>query len=361
MSAERAVDRKALVRFTKMVSGSAQQSMNCALTLIGIDLGLFAGLAALGSTTSVTLAEHTELSERWVREWLYQQACARQIDYDAQTDRFSLSPEAGVVFLDEDHPAYLGGMLQSVVALRDTFEQLPENFRTGIGQSYEARGEACACGVERMSRQYQTHSLVPKLLPRLDGVVERLESGIRVADVGCGSATATIAMADAFPRSEFVGFETSRIAIRRANMAVARAGVSNVRVADATHDPLPEDGSFGFVTTFDVVHDATHPIELIQAIRASLTTEGTWFCADVQGRPTFAENLADNPIAPMAYCFSLLVCMSAALSVPGGAGLGTLGFHEQRAREMTAASGFTRFRRIDIEGDNFNAFYEIRP
>jgi hypothetical protein len=110
-----------------------------------------------------------------------------------------------------------------------------------------------------------------------------------------------------------------------------------------------------------VVHDSTHPAELISAIRKSLTPDGTWLCADVKGMPSFAENMKSNPIAPLAYCFSVMVCMSAALSVPGGAGLGTLGFHEQKAREMTAAAGFSRFTSIDYEGDIFNAFYEIRP
>ena len=356
-----ALDPDKLKDMTRMVAASAQQSMNCALSLVGQQLGLYAALAEIGPADSHALAQHTELAERWVREWLYQQACARQIDYDEATDRFRLSPEAAAVLVDEEHPAYLGGMLQSVVSMYDGVADLPENFRTGIGQSYEAKGEACACGVERMSRQFQTHQLVPRLLPLLDGVVERLDAGIRVADVGCGSATSTIAMGRAFPNSQFVGFDTSRIALRRAHQAIQAAGLDNVRIADAAHEALPEDGSFELVSTFDVVHDSTHPDKLIDAIRRSLPDDGTWLCADVKGKPTFAENLASNPIAPVAYCFSIMVCMSAALSVPGGAGLGTLGFHEQKAREMSAAAGFSRFRTVDLEGDVFNAFYEIRP
>jgi hypothetical protein len=115
--------------------------------------------------------------------------------------------------------------------------------------------------------------------------------------------------------------------------------VTNVRILDPPHEPLPENESFDFITTFDVIHDSTHPADLISAIRKSLTPDGTWLCADVIGMPTFADNPKSNPIAPLAYCFSVMVCMSAALSVPGGAGLGTLGFHEQTARTTTARAG----------------------
>ena len=212
-----------------------------------------------------------------------------------------------------------------------------------------------------MSRKFQTDHLVPDLLPGLDGMVERLKQGARVADVGCGAATSTIAMAKAFPASEFVGYDISMHALSRARHNIQSAGVSNVRLHNPIDHPLPEDRSLDFVTTFDVIHDSTHPDLLINAIRRSLKDDGIWLCADIKGKPTFAENLKENPIAPLAYSFSVLVCMSASLSVEDGAGLGTLGFHEQKAREMTSAAGFTRFREIPFEGDALNAFYEIRP
>ncbi|MDX1382057.1 MAG: class I SAM-dependent methyltransferase [Thermoanaerobaculia bacterium] len=355
------LDPQKLEQFTQLVAGAAHQGMNCALSFVGDHLGLYETLHRIAPADSVELADAAGLSERWVREWLYQQACAGQIEYDEASDEFSLSPEAVAVLVDEDHPAYLAGMFHSVVALYEGVDRLPESFRTGIGRSYESRGEACACGVHRMSRQFQRHQLVGNLLPKLDGVVEKLDAGIRVADVGCGSATSTVAMAAAFPKSQFVGYDNSRAAIQHATRAVRGAGVDNVQIVDPTHDPLPEDGSFELITTFDVIHDSTHPAQLIAAIRKSLPEDGTWLCADIKGKPTFAENLRDNPIAPIGYAFSILICMSAALSLPDGAGLGTLGFHEQKAREMTAEQGFGRFRRIDYEGDIFNAYYEIRP
>ena len=354
-------DRQALVDFTRKVSGSITGGMNCALTLVGEQLGLYQALAEIGPADSTSLAGKTKLAERWVREWLYQQACIGQIAYDDAADKFYLTQEAKAVLATPEHPAYLGGMFHSVVALFETVDGLPDCFRTGLGQSFDDKGEGCACGIERMSRKFQSRTLVPELLPRLDGIVEKLEAGARVADVGCGGATSTVAMAKAFPNSEFIGYDISMHALNRARNNINGAGLHNIRLHNAIDNPLPEDQSFDFITTFDVVHDSTHPAQLIHAIRQSLKNDGTWLCADIQGRPTFAENLKDNPMATIAYSFSVMVCMSAGLSVPDGAGLGTLGFHEQKAREMASDAGFERFRTVPFEGDVFNAFYEIRP
>lgn len=361
MMSEQVRDPDALRKFAGQVSASVTGGLNCALTMVGDQLGLYKALAATGPTSSELLAAETRLSERWVREWLYQQACIGQVSYNDEDNTFFLSMEAQAVLADENHPAYLGGMMQSVVAMFETVGDLPDCFRTGLGQSFDDKGESCACGIERMSRKFQADHLVPDLLPALDGMVERLSNGAVVADVGCGAANSTVAMAKAFPNSEFTGYDISTHALGRARNNIANAGVKNVHLQDPTTDPLPENGSVDFITTFDVIHDSTHPDMLIDAIRRSLKPDGIWLCADIQGRPTFAENLNDNPIATLAYSFSVMVCMSAGLSVEGGAGLGTLGFHEQKARQMTADAGFTRFRRVPFDGDVFNAFYEIRP
>ena len=356
-----AVDRDALQAFTTKVSREVLGGLNCALTFVGDQLGLFKAMAELGPTNSEALSEHLGLSERWVREWLYQQACTHHIEYDESTSTFSLSPEASIVLATPEHPAYLGGMLHSVTAMYETLGDLPESFRTGLGQSYDDKGESCACGIERMSKKFQSDHLVPDLLPRLDGIVGKLEAGAQVADVGCGAATSTVAMGRAFPDSAFSAYDISVNALARAKGNIDASGLSNIRLCNSDHDPLPEDGSLDLVTTFDVIHDSTHPRELIRAIRRSLRDDGTWLCADIRGGSSFEENLRENPFAGMAYSFSVLVCMSSGLSVPDGAGLGTLGFHEQKAREMSEAEGFSRFRLVEYEGDQFNAFYEIRP
>ena len=355
------LDHDALQAFSTKVSREVLGGLNCALTFVGDQLGLFEAMDQLGPTSSEKLAARTGLTERWVREWLYQQACTHHVEYDDAAGTFSLSPEAAVVLASPHHPAYLGGMLQSVVAMYETLGDLPESFRTGLGRSYDDKGEACACGIERMSRKFQSSFLVPRMLPLLDGVVDKLDAGAKVADVGCGAATSTVAMGAAFPNSSFSAYDISENALERARSNIEDSGISNVELLNPMQSPLPEDGSLDFVTTFDVVHDSTHPAELIDAIRKSLKDAGTWLCADIKGKSTFEENLKGNPFAGMAYSFSVLVCMSAGLSTPDGAGLGTLGFHEQKAREMSASAGFTRFSVVEYEADQFNAFYEIRP
>ena len=356
-----AIDREKLQSFAKQVSGSVVGGLNCALTLVGDQLGLFKALADIGPASTQAIADHLDLSERWVREWLYQQSCIGQVSFDEATDEFYLTPEATAVLADHDHPAYLGSMFQSVVALTESIDELPNSFRTGLGQSYDDKGEACACGIERMSRQFQSKHLVPDLLPKLDTIIEKLQQGARVGDVGCGAATSTIAMARAFPNSEFFAYDISLHALERANANITESGLTNITLLNPEEQGLTEDESFDLITTFDVIHDSTHPDQLISAIRASLKPDGTWLCADIKGQPTFAENLKHNNMATLAYSFSVLVCMSASLSVPDGAGLGTLGFHEQKAREMTQELGFSNFRTIEYAGDVFNSFYEIRP
>ncbi|KAA8498574.1 hypothetical protein FVE85_6159 [Porphyridium purpureum] len=352
-------DPEKLMAFAGRVSGSAVGAMNCALTLVGDQLGLYKALASSGPVNSVALAAKTNLSERWVREWLYHQACNGQIEYVEADDTFLLTPEAEIVLTNENHAAYMGGLLQTVMALLETVKDLPESFRTGLGQTYDQKGEACMCGIEKLTRNLEANHLVPDLLPQVDRVTERLAAGAAVADVGCGAATSTIAMAKAFPQSKFAAYDICKYALHRARINVDRSGVSNIELYNPIDHPLPQDGSLDLVTTFDVVHDTTDPKGLIDAIFRSLKPDGIWLCADIQGKQTFALNMKENPIAPLAYGFSLLVCMSSGLSVPEGAGLGTLGFHEQKAREMSERAGFTKFRNIPFQCDVMNVFYEI--
>ena len=261
---------------------------------------------------------------------------------------------------EEGHPFFFASGFGAVTATYPAIPKLPDAFRTGLGLSYDDHGPACACGIERMSGTMQREELVPKLLPELPGVVDKLKAGAAVADVGCGSGTALVTMATAFPNSSFVGYDTSRHAIERANANVAKAGLANARVVDPTDEPMPAQPTFDLVSTLDVVHDTTHPAELLRAIRRALKDDGAWLCADIRSFPTFEENLAEHPMAALLYGFSVTVCMSASLSTPDGAGLGTLGFNEEVARRMSAEAGFSRFQTLEY-GNAINSFYDIRP
>ena len=353
-----AFDRDKAQAIYKRVAAQVAAGFNCTLSALGDELGLYRAIVAHGPIDSEGLAERTNLSERWLREWLRHQACVGHLDY--ADGSFSMSPEAAAILADENHPLFFASGFRAVTNTYPAFSKMPEVFRTGIGLSYDDHGEACACGIERMSAYVQKKELVPKILPELDGTVGRLDSGVVAADVGCGAGLSTLAMAEAFPRSTFVGYDTSAHALARASENLERTPLSNVRFVNPLDDPLPSAPAFDLVTTFDVVHDTPYPAALIRSIRESLTADGTWLCSDIRSFPTFEQNLAEHPAAAILYGFSVMVCMSSSLSTPDGAGLGTLGFNESVAREMTAAAGFTRFRTMDY-GNPMNSYYEIRP
>jgi len=353
------IDRDKLDLYVKRVSGSIAAGLNCAISSLGDQLGLYRALRELRIAGSEELADHTGLNERWLREWLRHQACMGQIDYDADSDRFYLSPEAIAVLVDNAHPAYFGGGFESATASFGSLSGLVESFRSGLGFSYDDHGPGCASGIERMTRYFNEFTLVPKVLPLLDGVAEKLALGGRVADVGCGAGVATLAMAQAFPNAEVVGYDISNHALARARDSLSNVDVPNLRFVNPLEEPMPTTPSFDLVTTFDVIHDAPHPQPLIDAIYRSLKDDGTFLCEDIRSYPTFRENLEQHPLAGLLYGFSIMVCMSSALSAADGAGLGTLGFNQEVARKMTAAAGFTRFRRLDFDNP-MNDYYEVR-
>jgi SAM-dependent methyltransferase len=181
-----------------------------------------------------------------------------------------------------------------------------------------------------------------------------------VADVGCGAGSAVLLMASTFPESTFTGYDISQFALDRARTKLDSSGLQNASFHDPRNQGLPGDGSLDVVCTFDCIHDMAHPQEVIEAIRASLKPDGTWLLVDIKALDTFEENMRKNPMASLMYGISVLSCMSSALSEPDGLGLGTLGLSENKAREMSAAAGFTRFTKLDVD-HSVNSFYEVRP
>lgn len=360
MSTSRAIDPDKLEATVQQVFGYLGGAVISSMIYLGDHLGLYRALAAAERPlTSDELAGRTGLHERWVREWLRGQAAARLVDY-VGADRFALSPEGAMVLADEHSPAFAAGGFCGLPQQFAVLDRLPDSFRTGLGLPYDAFGLEGNRGVERMFAPWFRTMLVPVALPALDGVVAKLAAGATVADVGCGAGVALIEMAKAFPRSDFHGYEISKYALERAATNLLESGVENVAFHDANGDALPQDGRFDLVTTFDCLHDMANPAPVIAAIRRAVASDGTWLIADIKSHPTFEGNLAENPMAGMMYGFSVLSCMSSALSEPGGAGLGTLGFTEQVARDMTSAAGFTRFRTHDFD-NAMNAYYEVRP
>jgi SAM-dependent methyltransferase len=355
-----APDPDLLRQYSFRLFTQAAGAVTSAMVHLGDRLGLYGALAeAGGPLSSRELAERAGLAERWVREWAYNQAAARLVEVDAG-ERFSLSAEATAILADPGSPAYGLGWFGNLPSRIAAVPHVAEAFRTGIGFDYDSQGEEGAAGVERSFEPWYRNFLLPVALPALDGVVARLEAGGTVADVGCGAGVAVCLIGDAFPASEVHGYDLSRLALERAERRKARLGLTNVHFHDARLEPLPGAGGTDLVTTFDCVHDMTRPHEVMAAIRAALADDGVWLLVDMKARESFAENVEKNPMAALMYGTSVLSCLSSALSEPGGAGLGTLGLPESKARAMAADAGFTRFRRLDIDHP-INAFYEIRP
>lgn len=361
------IDPDALKLFSFQVFTKLEGAVTAGMIHLGDQLGLYAALRdADAPITTAELAARTELSERWVREWAYNQAAAKLVVAETDstepngTERFSLTPEAIAVLATPDHPAYGMGMFHRLPQTMRALEDMPASFRSGVGHDYDSHGPQGAVGIERSFEPWSNANLLPNVLPALDGVVEKLETGARAADIGCGAGGAVLLMAAAFPNSAFTGYDISRYALGRAEEKLEASGVTNAAFHDPRDSAIPGNGTLDLVTTFDCIHDMTHPQEMMASIRSALRPDGTWLLVDIKALDSFEQNARKNPMASLMYGISVLSCMSSALSEADGAGLGTLGLSENRAREMAEAAGFTRFRKLDID-HSVNAFYEVRP
>jgi len=325
---------------------------------LGDKLGLYRALAGAGPVTAKELAERTGLQERWLLEWLRGQAAAGLLIYH-DGDRFELGAAGAMVLADEeDSLAFAGGAFGAPMG-PEIADRIADAFKTGVGLSYQDLGPNAAHRTERMLGPWARQALVPTIIPALEGIDEKLRAGATAADVGCGAGVALLAMAEAYPKSEFHGYDPSSHAIDRAQAKAADLGLENVRFHVAGGEALPSDERFDFILTFDCLHDMTRPADVIAAIRRAIRPDGTWLIKDIRSKPRFEDNLG-HPMLAMFYGFSVSACMSSALSEPGGAGLGTLGFNPEVAERMTREAGFERFTLHDFE-DPSNLYYEVRP
>lgn len=327
------------------------------MTHIGIRLGLFEAMRS-GQTVDVdALAGATGLHRRWVLEWCRQQTAAGIVEFVSE-ERFRVAPETVDLLLNPDQINYMGWLFYPPAGA-EAVDRLAEAFRSGLGMSWDDHGSAGAHMVAT-STGAAHRLLASEVVPLLDGVAEKLESGATAIDVGCGSGVAITELAKAFPRSSFVGIDPSPTALESARQRAKEAGLDNVELRVAGAEELGDTGRFDFAMVLDCMHDMTHPQDAAASIRRALKDDGVWLVKDVRCESTLEANL-EHPMGALLYGVSICFCMSSSMSKPDGAGLGTLGFSPETARAMTEAAGFTRFRTLDYEGDPLNAFYEIRP
>jgi SAM-dependent methyltransferase len=351
-----AINEAKLNEFVQRAIADMGGALTAGQVVIGDKLGLYKALATRGPLSSVELAQHTGTAERYVREWLAAQAAAGYVNYDAATGRYSLSPEQAEALTNEESPACVLGGFQGMVAALRAEPKVAEGFRTGRGVGWHEHDPALFEGTRRFFHPGYAANLVPKWIPALEGVQTKLETGGRVADVGCGHGASTMLMARAFPRSEFIGFDYHAPSIERARELAAAAGIDDrVRFEVAAAKTYPGTG-YDLVTFFDCLHDMGDPVGAAAHVRQSLASDGTWMIVEPFAHDRVEDNL--TPLGRIFYGASTFICTPASLAQEVGLALGAQA-GEARLREVVLQGGFRRFRRATETP--FNLILEARP
>jgi 2-polyprenyl-3-methyl-5-hydroxy-6-metoxy-1,4-benzoquinol methylase len=349
------VDGEKLHQFVIKAVEEVGATLNAALVVMGDRLGLYRALADGGALTSSELAAATATNERYVREWLGAQAAGGFVAYDTETNRYSLPPEQRVAMTDTESPAYLPGIFQIALGSVIDSPRIVEAARTGDGVGWHEHVHDVHEGCERFFRPSYNANLVTEWLPALDGVVDKLERGAAVADVGCGHGSSTVLMANAFPNSTFVGFDYHEGSIDTARIRATEAGVAD-RVQFHVAAAAGYHGTYDLVTMFDCLHDMGDPVGAARHVLGTLNREGTWMIVEPNAGDQVQDNL--NPIGRAYYGFSTLLCTPASLSQEVGLALGAQA-GEARIRDVVQRGGFTRFRRA--AETPFNLVFDARP
>ncbi len=323
---------------------------------IGYRLGLFDALHREGPANAVELSGRTGLSERYVREWALAQASNGYLVYQPESQRFSLPPEHAMVFAIKDSPLYMEGAFDLAAAMIESQPKVEAAFRSGEGVAWGESAGCLFCAVGAFFRPGYVNSIVQTWLPALDGVLPRLETGIKVADVGCGVGFSTLLMAKAFPNSTFFGYDFHAPSIEQANAHAKAHGLAErVRFETATAKALPES-DFDLVTMFDCLHDMGDPSGAAAHIRTRMKPYSAWMIVE----PIASDNEADNvgnPVSRLYYNASTMICVPTSLSQEVGEALGAQA-GEKRLTELLTSAGFRRVRRA-AEGP-FNMVLEAR-
>jgi SAM-dependent methyltransferase len=349
-----AINEERLNAFLGKAVGDLGAAISAVLISIGDELGLYKALAQ-GALTSSELADRTGTHERYIREWLGNQAAGGYVDCDAATGKYFLNDEQALCLADPAGPVDLPGAYEVVQDLFHVRSRALENFRSGGGMEWGEHHPCLFHGTERFFRAGYNANLLTSWLPALDGMVDKLKAGARAADVGCGHGASTILMAKAFPNSQFVGIDYHSGSIDTARSRAAEAGVRNVRfeVADAVSYSGRE---FDFIAFFDCLHDMADPAGAARQAKQALKADGVCMIVEPFAGDSVADNL--NPIGRIYYGASSLICVPVSLARKGPALGAQAG--ERRLREIVVErGGFKKFRRATETP--FNIVLEARP
>jgi SAM-dependent methyltransferase len=340
--------------FLGKVVGDFGAALSSSLVYIGQKLGLYKAIASAGSVTPPELATATSTNERYVREWLINQAASGYVDYDAGSGRYSLSPEQAVALADESSPFFVGGGFYLVKAMTHAVNRIEDYFKNGGGMLWGDHDPDLFVGTERFFRPGYAAHLIASWIPSLTGIEEKLKTGAKAADIGCGHGSSTIIMAQAYPNSRFWGFDNHEKSIETARQRAKDAGVSDrVTFAVANASELPDE-QFDLVAFFDCLHDMGDPVGACKSAAAVLAADGSALIVEPMAGNTVEENF--NIIGRTFSGASTLCCTSNSLAQNGPA-LGAVA-PESAIREVVLAGGFKEFRRATETP--FNRIFEAR-
>lgn len=329
--------------------------MHGATVVVGDQLGLYKALAE-GPATAEELARHTQTDVRYLREWLSAQAASDYVGYDPDSQRFSLSEEQAFALADEGSPAFIPGAFQIAIDQYKGIGRMLQAMRTGLGVGWHEHDASLFHGTERFFRSGYSANLVSHWIPALEGMGQRLTQGARVADVGCGHGASTILMAQAYPQSDFIGFDYHAPSIEHAREAAQRAGLNGrLRFEVASAKDFPGSG-YDLVTVFDCLHDMGDPVGASAHVRKSLKPDGTWMIVEPFANDRLEDNL--NPVGRVFFSASTFICTPASRAQEVGLCLGAQA-GEARLRDVVTQGGFSQFRRATQTP--FNLIYEARP
>jgi 2-polyprenyl-3-methyl-5-hydroxy-6-metoxy-1,4-benzoquinol methylase len=350
------IDEAKLNQFVEQMLADLGGAGSIAMVRMGDNLGLYKTLHAKGPMTAEEFAAAAGVTQRYLREWASHQAASKYLTYDSTTQKFSLSEEQAMVFAIDDSPFNMLGAFDATVAIIGNQDKVEPAFRHGGGVSWGDQSTCLFCAIARFFRPGCKANLIDHWLPSLDGMIEKLKRGAKVADVGCGHGVSTVIMAQAFPNSQFMGYDFHPSSIAHAQANAREEGVSanaHFEIASAK-DYRGKD--FDLVTFFDCLHDMGDPVGAAAHVRQSLKKDGTWMVIEPMAGDRLEDNL--NPIGRLFYAGSTLVCVPTSLAQEVGAALGGQA-GEAKLREVITAGGFSRVRRATETA--FNMILEARP
>ncbi|MEZ5353720.1 MAG: class I SAM-dependent methyltransferase [Bryobacteraceae bacterium] len=337
------------------VVGDMGGTFTMSLAYIGDQLGLFRTMATSGPVTSEELASTMNLNERYVREWLRAMVASEYLERDATTGRYRMTEEQAAVLANEDSPMFCGGAFHFTTPSIYNTPRVMEAFRNGGGVPYHEMSAEIPCAIERFFRPGYVNFLVSHWLPAVPGLMEKLQAGARVADIGCGRGQSTVRMAEAFPKSTFVGIDYHEPSIAAATRLAKDRGLSNTEFVRGPAERLPMDRTYDLVCSFDCIHDMVDPVATLKTIRMAMSDDGVYLWSEPNASHEEMENR--NPIGRAFHSISPLHCMTVSLA-HDGAGLGTV-IGEQGARKLASEAGFGMFGRLPIDNP-FNQFFLLR-